>query len=155
MNTAGNPSILICVDEYAEGDIKGRIYEASVDGHCKFTGALSLVKTLEAILNSGDYPRSTMKVRSFGKEQQAGKATNGTGAKTARPESVWTHADGRCATFSMSIMFRQNASWQGTLRWVEHDRAEDFRSVLELLMLLDSALSSNDDKTEFQAEDHT
>ena len=36
------------------------------------------------------------------------------------------------------IMFRQNAEWQGNARWLEEDLSEDFSSVLELIMLIDS-----------------
>ena len=38
------------------------------------------------------------------------------------------------------VIFRQNASWQGSVSWLEGRRDESFRSVLELLMLLNSAL---------------
>ena len=42
--------------------------------------------------------------------------------------------------FLISIQYRQNASWQGALSWIEGGREENFRSVLELLLLIDSAL---------------
>ena len=38
------------------------------------------------------------------------------------------------------ILFRQNASWQGTVLWSEGGQEERFRSALELALLLDSAL---------------
>ena len=38
------------------------------------------------------------------------------------------------------ILFRQNASWQGTVLWSEGSQEERFRSALELALLLDSAL---------------
>ena len=48
---------------------------------------------------------------------------------------------GKLATFSVKILFRQNASWQGSLNWLEGESQESFRSVLELISLMDSALS--------------
>ena len=45
------------------------------------------------------------------------------------------------ATFRVSVLFRQNASWQGTLLWTERAVDAQFRSVLELIRLLDSALT--------------
>ena len=47
--------------------------------------------------------------------------------------------NGDVATFAVRVLFRQNASWQGSILWVEGDREESFRSVLELIFLLDSA----------------
>lgn len=44
------------------------------------------------------------------------------------------------ATFKLKILFRQNSSWQGLLIWVEGKQERSFRSVLELIHLLDSAL---------------
>jgi hypothetical protein len=38
------------------------------------------------------------------------------------------------------VLFRQNASWQGSLTWLEEGKEESFRSVLELLLLMHSAL---------------
>ena len=49
--------------------------------------------------------------------------------------------DGQLATFSLKILFRQNASWQGSVFWHEGRQEERFRSVLELLLLINSALS--------------
>ena len=45
------------------------------------------------------------------------------------------------ATFELEIIFRQNASWQGNLVYAEQNLTSSFRSVLELLTLLDSVLS--------------
>ena len=47
---------------------------------------------------------------------------------------------GNAATFEMRILFRQHASWQGELLWLEKNTRQYFRSVLELITLLDSAL---------------
>lgn len=48
--------------------------------------------------------------------------------------------EGRCATFAVRVLFRQNASWQGSVSWLEGSREESFRSALELAFLMDSAL---------------
>ena len=41
---------------------------------------------------------------------------------------------------SVRILFRQNASWQGSVLWREGGQEERFRSALELVLLMDSAL---------------
>ncbi len=45
------------------------------------------------------------------------------------------------ATFSLRILFYQNASWQGNVHWLEKNKTISFRSALELIVLFDSALS--------------
>ena len=48
------------------------------------------------------------------------------------------NAKGTIATLKTRVMFRQNAEWQGNARWLEEDLSEDFSSVIELMMLIDS-----------------
>ena len=42
------------------------------------------------------------------------------------------------------MIFRQNASWQGSVTWLDKGREESFRSVLELLLLMDSAIGPSE-----------
>ena len=65
------------------------------------------------------------------------------------PASKGTHApaqtagrEGALCTFAVRILFRQNASWQGSVIWLEEKREESFRSALELVLLMDSALKT-------------
>jgi hypothetical protein len=59
--------------------------------------------------------------------------------RSAPTKELYSHnVSGDLATLRMRVMFRQNASWQGTLRWMEEGMEENFQSVLELLMLIDS-----------------
>ncbi len=42
-------------------------------------------------------------------------------------------------TVIVKILDQQSATWQGTITWAETGRTEAFRSVLELIRLMDSA----------------
>lgn len=44
-------------------------------------------------------------------------------------------------SFVVTIRSKENHTWQGTVSWVEGKKQENFRSVLELLKLMDSAVS--------------
>lgn len=48
------------------------------------------------------------------------------------------------ATFVVKMLSQENHSWQGTITWVEENRSKNFRSVLELMKLMDSALPDED-----------
>ena len=43
-------------------------------------------------------------------------------------------------TFELEILFRQNYSWQGRLRWPGGGKEATFRSVLELLTIIETIL---------------
>ena len=51
-------------------------------------------------------------------------------------------------TFVIKILDRQNATWQGSISWVEGEQEQYFRSALELLRLLDGALDSDEEEIE-------
>ena len=50
-------------------------------------------------------------------------------------------------TFVVEVIDQQNASWQGSVNWINTGKKENFRSALELIRLIDSALEE-DRKTE-------
>jgi len=43
------------------------------------------------------------------------------------------------------VQQRQNSSWQGRITWVDKDKTVYFRSVWEMMKLIDSALASNEE----------
>jgi hypothetical protein len=50
--------------------------------------------------------------------------------------------DRKKGTFIVKIEYCQNESWQGQVVWAEENRSERFRSTLELIKLIDEAMSS-------------
>jgi hypothetical protein len=50
--------------------------------------------------------------------------------------------------FFIQITDTQNASWQGTITWADGRKAENFRSALEMIKLIDSAVSENENPEE-------
>ena len=51
-------------------------------------------------------------------------------------------------SFVIEIQSQENHSWQGRISWVEGQKKEHFRSALEMLRLIDSAMGK--DKQEEQ-----
>ncbi|NCB63856.1 MAG: hypothetical protein EOM52_09660 [Clostridia bacterium] len=47
-------------------------------------------------------------------------------------------------TFVVTVMNTQNDTWQGTVTWTDGHKSEPFRSALELMQLIGSALKSED-----------
>ena len=56
---------------------------------------------------------------------------------------------GELATFVIHVKYRQNSTWQGDIFWAEKQEKVYFRSALEMLKLIDSAL----DQTEENGQD--
>jgi len=53
--------------------------------------------------------------------------------------------EGNCSnqSFVVEIKSRENQTWQGTITWVEAQKKENFRSALEMIKLMDSALGDD------------
>lgn len=47
--------------------------------------------------------------------------------------------------FVVSVKSQENHTWQGTVSWVEGKKQVNFRSALELLKLMDSALGKGNE----------
>ena len=47
---------------------------------------------------------------------------------------------GDIGTFIVRVQHRQNSSWQGRITWMEEDKTIQFRSVWEMIKLIESAV---------------
>ena len=123
-------TIMIYVDSYANRVLSGRFHVASSQD-VQFFGSLSqLLIAVNNILDQENFPQAFSKLRNFNAPQGGGENSQGT-------LNRWT---GNAATFVVRILFRQNASWQGNIVYAEKGLSSSFRSVLELLSLMDSVL---------------
>ena len=46
-------------------------------------------------------------------------------------------------SFLVQIHFQQKSTWQGTITWTERGHTQNFRSMLELIKLMDSAVKES------------
>lgn len=49
-------------------------------------------------------------------------------------------------TFILEISDTQNQSWQGKVEWVQEQKKQSFRSVMELLRLIDSVVCGEEEE---------
>lgn len=134
----------ICIDDYQHGIFSGRIYHLSLEQPVQFHGFLSLIKEMDQYLNNCDFPQVSMQLRSFITKEDNSNTEERAIIATKAPKD---YIRGKLATFRVRVMFRQNATWQGSIRWLEADQEERFRSALELMMLMDSCFETRRDTT--------
>lgn len=124
---------LVCIDSYHDKIMKGRIINPFIDGSIEFSGLMSFLLTMEELLEQMKCPQPYEMKRSFVEEQ----------VYQYRIGQHNLENKGKKGTFTLKILFRQNASWQGIVLWEEQGQRKSFRSVLELLILMNSALEAN------------
>lgn len=146
-------AIGICIDEYDGGEMHGRLYNFAGDEPVEFNSVMALVKGMSSILDEGQFPQATMQCRGFSKKSVNVPARETRMADPRVSSFNKVNIRGKKATFRAKIMFRQNASWQGSLYWVEKNREENFRSVLEFMMLMDSSFEGEAKQNSLEGEE--
>ena len=60
---------------------------------------------------------------------------------------------GDLGTFIIRVQHRQNSSWQGRITWMDEDKTVYFRSMWEMLKLINSAVGTAGDLGEQMNEE--
>lgn len=126
----------ICIDSYEDKSFAGRLWYPKFDSEQQFNNLMQLVEAIDSAVKVTGYPDEYSKLRTFDVPKESA-ISPGDGDTAFSPEN------GKLATFRIKIIFLQNATWQGIVTWVEKDTTENFRSMRELVYLMDSALTSS------------
>jgi len=119
----------IRVWEYSKGMIKGTIENAYYGKARQFDNLTQLLLAIDNLCDELKYPQRAMEDRTF-RETGTGKL-GPVEAESRKP----------IAMFKVNILFRQSASWQGSMIWTDKNVETHFRSALEFVKLLDEALT--------------
>ena len=126
---AGYRQTTVCIDSYENGIFAGRFYNPYLKEGKSFQSITQFLLEMEQVLDALDFPKAFAVTRTF-MQAPAHKSNL----------SELSNRVGKAATFSIQVLFRQNASWQGSVVWMEGGQEQGFRSVLELILLMDNAL---------------
>ena len=124
---------LVCVDSYDGGVMEGRFFSPR-RGMERFSSLSQFLVRMESLLEESRVPQAYTSARSFS-------------ALLPQERAEVLPVDrrhGAKATFELQILFRQHSSWQGLVVWKDKKVEQSFRSVLELVLLMDSALRGMD-----------
>ena len=122
----------LCIDSYEYGIPEGRLFHPGLEnGAFRFRSLTQLLLKIEELLDGMRPLQPLTAMRSFApiyvlSPEEAALESSGIGA---------------LGTFLLRPIFRQHATWQGTVTWLEGGGEQNFRSVLELIVLMNSVLS--------------
>ena len=139
---------VLCIDRCADGLLSGRLSGEGIGGVMPFadvhTAALSLERACEA--EKSPFPSVARRhffadadgMRDDGKRHAAAWPACQKGDAMEKVEANGIR--GELGSFLVLIQHRQNGSWQGRVTWMEQNRTVQFRSVWELVQLVDEAV---------------
>lgn len=121
----------IAVNSSEKGLLIGRVQNAVINRLEKFKGTIGLADAMVRLFEAGEGDHDSGKIIS---------------------EETWDsyRLGGKEATFLIKILFREHSTWQGVIYWRETGEKQAFRSFLEMIMLIASALESVKEESEFE-----
>jgi len=101
-----------------------------------FSSMWEMVKAMEENMDRAKFPQNTIVLRSW--EGKRMEKRNRDKKTETEGKKIVSFPGG--ATFVIRVQYRQNASWQGSIQWLEGKQTLRYRGVLELLKLMEDAV---------------
>jgi len=149
-------TLKICVDSFDEQLAVGALYTYYFENAWDFHSLDQLLFAMESVTQLAAHPQADTELRrSFSASLRRKQSCDGEKRAWTKPQKAapyYTVDDlktrhGRLANFQLRIYARQHSSMQGVLVWIERKKQMAFRSELELLLRLRSAISEAHDSS--------
>lgn len=131
-----NPAnaLLVCIDSTKA--TAGRVYCRYLRAPLEFCGMEQFIAIADDFYDAVQDPKPFVKERTFCDTIK----TYGFEKEQVMSKEEMLENTGKECTFVIHVTSRQNATWQGKIHWAEKDVTKNFRSALEMVKLIDSAL---------------
>ena len=130
--------VVLCVNGSNEGDLSGVFYHSYSTEAVPFSGIGQMVLRMEKLYDYLRFPYPGTNSRTFGEEKKLTRLTEE--RKKIMSDDALLSKHGDIGTFIVRVQHRQNSSWQGRITWMEEDKTVQFRSVWEMIKLIESAV---------------
>ena len=137
--------INVCIDSVSEGNLEGQLWQPYDVRPQLFIGMTDMLLQMDELYNRWNYPQRAMDSRTFLKETVATQPLNIRKGDSRMNIQKIQDKRGQQGTFIVQVQYRQNATWQGQVLWAEKNKKEYFRSALELIRMIDNAVSEEKD----------
>ena len=125
---------VIRIYSYRDKNPQGTFYNLYYGEEIAFENLTRLLLLMEDMMDQMDCPQASVRSRRFGQKAKTPERASIAEQLLPRPDQE------AIATFKVKVLFRQGASWQGRLSWTDAKTEVSFRSALEFVKLMDSAL---------------
>ncbi len=130
--------IVLCIHAANSGKMRGEFYHSYSPNPVPFSGIGQMTLRMEMLYNWLQFPHPGTKMRSFTETETP--PVRVTERKRIMSDNELLSKHGDIGTFVVRVQHRQNSSWQGRITWLEEDKTVQFRSVWEMIKLIESAV---------------
>ncbi|RKM57944.1 hypothetical protein D6855_12925 [Butyrivibrio sp. CB08] len=142
--------ICVCINDNQDADYQGVLYHQYADGPIEFNGTAEMVIEMEKLFDEWDFPQRGLAERKFDKKKENHSRPVPDSDDDRLKIEIISDANGvrnvqnkkgKLGTFVVQVVFRQDATWQGHVIHQEENEKIDFGSALELIRIMDRALT--------------
>ncbi len=126
---------LLVTVEPGPGPMRGRIVRPSARKQIGYRGEWELLFGIDQWCDGSGVAPPTLRLRSFSRRCRRKTVRKAVFCLDPKPGKNKEEK----ASFLVQIRFRQNATWQGSITWLETDKKQEFRSAFEMLKLMEEA----------------
>ncbi len=132
--------VVLCIDRLEAHQISGRLYHGYSAEGVFFLNEEQMLFQMERFFDEIRFPHPTTNSRTFSDKKQEDTAVQERTRIMSDEELLSRHGD--LGTFVVRVQHRQNSSWQGSITWTEKNKTIYFRSVWEMIKLIESAMDT-------------
>ena len=141
--------VVLCVNAIRDGEPAGELYHSYCTEPTPFINFEQMTLTMERLFDTLHFPHPATNERTFaGETKPAVRAAQTVERKRIMSDENLLSKHGDIGTFIVRVQHRQNSSWQGRLTWMEQDKTISFRSVWEMIKLIESAVDTVSEQEE-------
>lgn len=132
--------VVLCIRESHSDAMRGELYHSYSTAPIPFENAQQMVLEMEKLYDRLNFPHPGTNERRFTEPHKDGQHITERDKVMKDEELLSKHGD--LGTFIVRVQHRQNSSWQGRITWMEQDKTINFRSVWEMVKLIENAVDS-------------
>ena len=141
--------VVVCVDRLLSGELSGRFFHSYSTEAGTFSNLGHLLFQMETLFNELRFPYPSTNERQFDGTAPKDPAVYEPGRRNheEKREKIMNDEQllmqhGELGSFIIRVQHRQNSSWQGRITWVEKNQTLYFRSVWEMMKLIETAIDT-------------
>ncbi len=142
--------VVLCVDQSTECNKSGRLYHSYQAEAIRFQSMEQVIKLMDNFFDWLGYPFANMEPRKFETKKAANERRDRVrtedrrkGLEKIMSDETLLRQHGDLGTFIIRVQHRQNSTWQGLVTWSEQNKTVAFRSLLELIKLIEGAIDES------------
>lgn len=135
----------VCIDDTANGVPKGTVQNRYQEAPVQFCGLDQFMQIAQAAMDEAAFPMAGVRRRAFGEEQGPSEEREVCLRRSLSESHTFAFQrkyGGDCGAFQIKVLYRANASWQGTATYygAKGAQALTFRSGVELILAMRQAM---------------